>query len=37
MSMKFVPKGTFNNKTAMVQIIAWRQLDDKALSEAMEA
>ena len=32
---KFVPKGPINNIPAMVQIMAWRRLGDKPLSEAM--
>ena len=34
-SMKFVPKGPINNNPALVQIMAWRRLGDKPLSEAM--
>ena len=32
-SMKFVPKGPINNNPALVQIMAWRRLGDKPLSE----
>ena len=32
-SQKFVPKGSINNKSALVQVMAWRQTDDKLLSE----
>ena len=32
-SLKFVPIGPINNKSALVQIMAWRQSDDKPLSE----
>ena len=34
-SLKFVPKGPFNNKSALVQIMAWRRPGDKPLSEPM--
>ena len=34
-SLKFVPKGWINNIPALVQIMAWRQLGVKPLSEAM--
>ena len=34
-SLKFVPKGPINNIPALVQIMAWRRLGDKPLSEAM--
>ena len=36
-SLKFVPKGLINNIPALVQIMAWRLLGDKPLSEAMMA
>ena len=32
-SLKFVPKGPINNIPALVQIMAWRRLGDKPLSE----
>ena len=32
-SLKFVPKGSINNKTALFQIMAWRRPGDKPLSE----
>ena len=32
-SLKFVPKGPINNIPALVQIMAWRQLGDKPLSQ----
>ena len=32
-SLKFVSKGPINNITALVQIMAWRRLGDKPLSE----
>ena len=34
-SMKFVPKGPFNNIPALVQIMAWRHPGDKPFSEPM--
>ena len=34
-SLKFVPKGSINNITALVQIMAWRRPGDKPLSEPM--
>ena len=34
-SLKFVPKGLFNNIPELVQIMAWRRLGDKPLSEPM--
>ena len=34
-SLKFVPKGLINNIPAFVQIMAWRRLGDKPLSEPM--
>ena len=34
-SLKFVPKGPFNNNSALVQIMAWRRLGHKPLSETM--
>ena len=33
--MKFVPNVLINNILALVQIMAWRQPDDKPLSEPM--
>ena len=36
-SLKFVPKGPINNIPALVQIMAWRRLGDKPLSEPMMA
>ena len=35
MPLKFVPKGPINNNPALVQIMAWRRLGDKPLSEPM--
>ena len=34
-SLQFVPKGPINNTPALVQIMAWRRLGDKPLSEPM--
>ena len=34
-SLKFVPKGPIDNMPALVQIMAWRRLGDKPLSEPM--
>ena len=34
-SLRFVPKGPINNIPALVQIMAWRRLGDKPLSEPM--
>ena len=34
-SLKFVPEGPFENKPALVQVMAWRQTGDKPLPEAM--
>ena len=34
-SLTFVPNGPTNNKSALVQITAWRWSDDKRLSEQM--
>ena len=34
-SLKFVPQGPINNIAALVQIMAWRRLGDKPLSETM--
>ena len=33
--LEFVPKGSFNNIPALVQIVAWRRTGDKPLSEPM--
>ena len=32
-SLKFVPKGPINNKSALVQVMAWRRTGDKPLPE----
>ena len=34
-SLKFVPKGPIENKSALVQVMAWRRTGDKALSVQM--
>ena len=34
-SLKFVPKGPINNIPTLVQIMAWRRIGDKPLSEPM--
>ena len=34
-SLKFVPKGSIDNKSALVQVTAWRRTGDKPLPEAM--
>ena len=34
-SMKFVPKGPIDNKSVLVQVIAWHRTGDKPLSEPM--
>ena len=34
-SLKFIPKGPFNNTPALVQIMAWCQTGNKPLSEPM--
>ena len=34
-SLKFVPKGPIKNNPALVQIMAWRRIGDKPLSEPM--
>ena len=33
--LKFVPKGPNDNKSALVQVMAWRRAGDKPLSEPM--
>ena len=33
--LKFIPKGTIDNNPALVQIMAWRRIGDKPLSEPM--
>ena len=34
-SLKFVSKGPIDNKTALVQVMAWRRIGDKSLPEPM--
>ena len=34
-SLKFVPKGLINNKSALIQVKAWRWTGDKPLPESM--
>ena len=34
-SLKCVPQGPFDNNPALVQIMAWRRIGDKPLSEPM--
>ena len=34
-SLNFVPRGPINDITALVQIMAWHRIGDKALSEPM--
>ena len=36
-SLKFVPKGPIDNKSALVQVMAWRQTGNKPLPELMLA
>ena len=36
-SLKFIPKGSSNNKLVLVESMTWCQADNKALSEAMMA
>ena len=33
--LKFVPKGPFDNKAALVQLMAWRRIGEKPVSEPM--
>ena len=35
-SLKFVPRSPIDNKPALVQIMAWRRIGDKPLSESMQ-
>ena len=35
LSLKFVPEGPIDNKSALVKVTAWRLADDKPLSDAM--
>ena len=34
-SLKFVPKGPIDNKSVLVQVMAWRRTGDKPVSEPM--
>ena len=34
-SLKFVPKGPMDDKSALVQVMAWHRPGDKPLSETM--
>ena len=34
-SLKFVPRSLINNKSALVQVMAWRRTGDKPLADAM--
>ena len=36
-SLEFVPRSPINNKPALVQVMAWRQIGDKPLPEPMMA
>ena len=36
-SLKFAPKNPINNKSALVQVMAWHRTGDKPLPEAMMA
>ena len=36
-SQRSIPEGLIDNKSALVQIMAWRRTGDKALSEPMLA
>ena len=36
-SLKFVPKGPIDNKSALVQVMAWRRKGDKSLLGPMLA
>ena len=36
-SLKYVSDGPINNKSALVQVVAWRRTGDKPLPEAMMA
>ena len=35
MSLKFIAKGPIDNKSALVQVMAWRRTGDKPLPKAM--
>ena len=34
-SLKIIPKGPIDNKPTLVEIMAWRRIDDKPLSQPM--
>ena len=34
-SLKFIPRGTIDNKPALFQVMAWRRIGDKPLPEIM--
>ena len=34
-SLKFIPKGPIDRKSALVQVMAWRRTGDKPLTEAL--
>ena len=36
-SLKYVPRSPIDNKPALVQVMAWRRIGDKPLSEPMHA
>ena len=36
-SLKFIPRIPFDNKPALVQVMAWRRIGDKPLPEPMMA
>ena len=36
-SLKFVPRSPIDNKPALVQVMAWRRIGDKPLSDLMMA
>ena len=33
--LKYIPRGRIDNNTALVQVMAWRRIGDKPLSEPM--
>ena len=34
-SLKFIPKGPIDNKSALVQVVAWHRTGEKPLPESM--
>ena len=36
-SLKFLPKGPIDNKSALVEVMAWRRAGDKSLPQPMLA